>query len=102
MIWWRQLLKKTRYFIVTYTYQYEIVDVPVTGHGQLTSVISHGKYVSIDGCIEHIQQDLMGEITTFLVDNIIELNKKDYIFFMENNIKLSDEKSDNDNDSGND
>jgi len=102
MIWWRQLLKKTRYFIVTYTYQYKFMDVPVTGHGQLSSMITHGKYVAIDGCIEHVEKNLEEKITAFIVDNIIELNKKDYIFYMENNLKLNDENSDNDNDCGND
>lgn len=86
MIWWRQLIGKTRYFIVAYTYQ--LADGVITGHGQLTSQVGGGGYVSVDSCIEAVEKNMDDKIATFIVDNIIEMNKKDYTYLMENNTEI--------------
>ena len=95
--WWRQLIGKTRYFIVAYTYQ--IKDSNSSSHGQLSSQVTGGGYISVDSCVESVEEYTGEKICTFLIDNIIEMNKKDYKYYQEHNIKL-DEESDNDNDIG--
>ena len=82
MIWIKQLFKITRYFIIGY--KYELND-NTKGDGLVSASCVKGKYVSIDNIIKHLEYEKIKEFKTFFIINIIELNKRDYNFYLKNN-----------------
>jgi len=81
MIWLKQLLRLTRYFIVAYQYQLED---GTTGQGSLTATVHNGRYVSPDEIVIALEPNIGGKIKSFLVLNSIEINKRDAVFYKKN------------------
>lgn len=79
--WIKQLFKLRRYFLVVYQYKLTNGDI---GQGSCTAIVSRGDYIDVDGVIKVVDSNLDGEIETFLILNVIELNKKDFTFYKNN------------------
>jgi len=73
----KQIFRISRYFILVYKYQ---IKEGITGQGQCIATINNGGYPSID----HIRENLNvgGTVKSFVLLNVIELNKRDYISYM--------------------
>jgi len=83
MVRWKQIFGLHRYFLVVYMYH---LNTGVTGQGQCSVKTGGGVYVNIDEVIKEVQPKVDGEIITFLVLNVMELNKRDFTYYKENNI----------------
>ena len=80
--WIKQILGLPRYFIVVYMYH---LKSGVTGQGQCSAKVCGGVYLSVDEIIKLVEPNVGGEIKTFLMLNTIEINKRDYNFYQDNN-----------------
>jgi hypothetical protein len=85
MIWLKQILGLDRYFIVVYMYQLED---GVTGQGQALVTVGGGAYLSTNDLKEHLEPTLDGKIKTYVLLNVIELNKTDYKFYKSNSEEM--------------
>ena len=81
MVRLKQILGLNRYFIVVYMYQLED---GLTGQGQASVITAGGVYLSINELKENLEPTLDGKIETYLLLNVIELNKTDYNFYKSN------------------